>query len=137
MKVADIIEELANHGIVNRKTGEPLSRNTVDKDILSLRKQWRKRAENAVDEMLTNQLSDLQQFKHMCLREEKYTEYLGALKHEARLLGLDSKERDISDSTMTVVKQAKGELLKKLGELEVKQVYDMEPESSTDEIIVN
>ncbi len=88
-----ITERLAADGIVNAATGEPYSLTTVAKDVSVMVRRWRQASGEAMENHVAEQLAQLNEVKRQGFESGNLQAVLGALKLEARLLGLEAPEK--------------------------------------------
>jgi hypothetical protein len=88
-----ITERLAADGVINAATGEPYSLTTVAKDVSVLVRRWRQASGEATEDHLAICLAELNEVKRQGFESGNLQAVLGALKLEARLLGLEAPEK--------------------------------------------
>jgi len=75
------------HGIVNERSGEPLSAATIGGDLRKLRQQWKDDAMVSTSAHLDRQYMELQEIKKVAKIVGELAVWLNALKEEIKLLG--------------------------------------------------
>jgi len=91
----EIVVALASgdNPIINAKTGAPWSLGTVADDLKALKAEWNRRAAEAYDEHRARQLAEIAEVKRAAWAKGRYDTILKALEREAKLLGIDARER--------------------------------------------
>lgn len=91
----EIVAALASgdNRIINGRTGEPWSPGTIGSDLIALKAEWNRRANEAYSEHRARQLAEVAELKRAAWSSRRYETVLKCLEREAKLLGLDAHER--------------------------------------------
>ena len=92
MTLREISDELRKDGIYNERTGKNISEATIFLDLKDMHKKFVQQQMNSMGELKAKQLMELDEVKKACLNAGKFSDYINALKHEAKILGLDMPE---------------------------------------------
>lgn len=87
MTVREIMAALPKQGIINPKTGEPYTHQTVQNDIEALRQEWRENAAVPTKEHQDRQLAEIQAVKRQAFLDRDGRLALSAIDQEMKLLG--------------------------------------------------
>ena len=91
----EIAQALAEKGHVNPKTGRAWSQATINTDIKAIREDWRKEATQDIAEHIARILAELSEVKRSAWVEKDYQAILRAIEKEAKILGVDSPDKQI------------------------------------------
>lgn len=91
----EIADELANEGMLNPRTGMPWTQQTMNNDLKAIREDWRKRAAEDIAEHIARILAELSEVKRSAWAEKDYQAILRAIEKEAKILGVDSPDKQI------------------------------------------
>jgi hypothetical protein len=91
----EIVAALASgdNALLNPKTGQPWSLGSIGHDLGVLKAEWQARAAEAYDEHRARQLAEIAELKRAAWAARRYDTVLKAMEREAKLLGLDARER--------------------------------------------
>jgi len=91
----EIASELAAKGFVNPKTGKAWTQATINGDLKAIREDWRARAAQDIAEHIARILAELSEVKRSAWVEKDYQAILRAIEKEAKILGVDSPDKQI------------------------------------------
>jgi hypothetical protein len=104
LTVRQIVEALAAERCLNPTTGRPWSVGTIDEDLKVVLRRWKSGAVEAMENHVAEQLAQLNEVKRQGFENGELQAVLGALKHEARLLGIEAPEKvAVSHSGMPAI----------------------------------
>jgi DNA-binding transcriptional MerR regulator len=101
LSLEEIQEALAKKGYLNPKTGKPYSHVAVYNDLELVKKRWVDYQLLKHEEHVAKQLEELAFIKKAALGKEDLGNYIKALQHEAKLLGLESQHHSTVDINVT------------------------------------
>jgi hypothetical protein len=90
MTQRQIVEALANNGIVNPETNEPYSLGTINSDIKALKKEWKARRSIETDEWVAEEIASLDELERKAWTGKDYDLVLRIKTRRAKMLGLDA-----------------------------------------------
>ena len=89
----DLITEGLAGQFANRRTGKPYTRNSVYRDIVALRAQWREAAADDIADLRGRQFAELALTRKKAWESGDLDIVLRALAQEAKLLGINKPEQ--------------------------------------------
>lgn len=105
LTLREIQRVLSERGIVNNKTGKPISLTTIKFDVDMLRERWRSEALKDTSEHMARQLAEIEQVRRKAWADGDMPIVLRALELEMKLLGTAAPERiDMSAAIVGAVK---------------------------------
>lgn len=86
----EIVRALAEQGHVNPDTQHPWALDTIHKDILALKAEWRAAAAASMEEAQAAVLAEIRELRREAWTARLFETVLRAIKQETDLLGLDA-----------------------------------------------
>ena len=93
LSMREITDAVARNGQFNPETNQPWDLATIFRDCRALQQQWLEQTKEVLDEHRARQLAELAEVKREAWSTKQLKPVLDALRHEAKLLGLEAPER--------------------------------------------
>lgn len=88
--IREIVVALTEMGFVNPTTYEPWSKTVVHADIQAMEAEWRKNAQQAIEEHKARQMAELQEARRQAWHNNDIPSVLSAIRLEMVLMGSES-----------------------------------------------